>query len=75
LQLPLTIPIGSTVEAYEKQGTMLLGVGRSLMPEPRLEDDIAYYGYERCDECGDRHDPEQSHAGDGEPDRMWGDED
>ena len=54
---------------------MLLGVGMSLMPEPRLEDDIAYYGYERCDECGERHDSEQSHAGDGEPDRMWGDED
>jgi hypothetical protein len=44
------------------------------MPEPRLEDDIAFHGHERCDECGERHDSEEAHAGDGEPDRMWGDE-
>ena len=43
------------------------------MPEPRLEDDIAYYGYEMCDDCSERHDPEEAHAGDGEPDRMWED--
>ena len=45
------------------------------MPEPRLEDDVAYYGYEMCDDCSERHDPEEAHAGDGEPDRMWEDED
>ena len=31
------------------------------MAEPRLEDDVAYYGNERCDECGERHDPDESH--------------
>lgn len=45
------------------------------MPEPRLEDDIAYYGAERCEDCGERHDSEEGHAYDGEPDRMWGDDD
>ena len=48
---------------------------RTMMSEPRLEDDIAYYGYEMCDDCGERHDSEEAHAGAGEPDRMWGDDD
>jgi len=39
------------------------------MPEPRLEDDVAYYGSERCDECGERHEDDCIVADD--PDRMW----
>jgi hypothetical protein len=41
------------------------------MSEPRLEDDVAYYGNERCDECGERHDPDESHDYGDDPDRMW----
>lgn len=45
--------------------------GGIVMSEPRLEDDIAYYGNERCDECGERHDPDESHDYGDDPDRMW----
>lgn len=38
------------------------------MSEPRLEDDIAFYDYERCDDCGERHDDEGCYEDD--PDRM-----
>jgi len=41
------------------------------MAEPRLEDDIAYYGSERCDECGERHDESEAHDYGDDPDRMW----
>jgi hypothetical protein len=44
------------------------------MSEPRLEDDIAFFGAERCDECGDRHDSDDGCSSDGEPDRMYGDD-
>lgn len=38
------------------------------MSEPRLEDDVAFYGAERCDECGERHEDDCIMADD--PDRM-----
>ena len=38
------------------------------MSEPRLEDDIAFFGAERCDECGEHH--EDSCIVEDDPDRM-----
>lgn len=40
------------------------------MAEPRLEDDFAFYGNERCDECGERHDPDEGHDYGDDPDRL-----
>lgn len=40
------------------------------MSEPRLEDDIAFYGAYMCD-CGERHDDDtECYAGEDDPDRM-----
>jgi hypothetical protein len=40
------------------------------MSEPRLEDDIAFFGAERCDECGERHEEPDCVVAD-DPDRMY----
>ncbi len=48
---------------------------RSQMSEPRLEDDVAYYGAEMCPDCEYRHDANDECIQSDEPDRMWGDED
>jgi hypothetical protein len=45
------------------------------MSEPRLEDDVAYYGAEMCPDCEYRHSADEECVTDDEPDRMWGDED
>ena len=56
------------------QHVKYVGQKEKIMSEPRLEDDIAFFGAERCDECGERHEePDCVVAGD--PDRMYGDED
>jgi hypothetical protein len=39
------------------------------MSEPRLEDDGAFFDYERCDDCGERHSQDDSCYED-DPDRM-----
>ena len=41
------------------------------MSEPRLEDDIAFFGAYMCDDCGERHDDEtECNDGEPDPDRM-----
>ena len=45
------------------------------MSEPRLEDDVAYYGAEMCPDCEYRHNADEECVTNDEPDRMWGDED
>lgn len=40
------------------------------MSEPRLEDDIAFFGAERCDDCGERHDSDDGCPVEDDPDRM-----
>lgn len=42
----------------------------TTVPEPRLEDDVAYYGAERCDECGERHSEDEGHYYGDDPDRL-----
>ena len=43
--------------------------------EPRLEDDIAFYGGNICLECEQHHSEGEECVYNDEPDRMWGDED
>lgn len=40
------------------------------MSGPRLEDDVAYYGAEMCDECETRHDSDLDCPIPDDPDRM-----
>lgn len=40
------------------------------MSEPRLEDDVAYYGGELCDDCGTYHDLDLECAVEDDPDRL-----
>ena len=47
---------------------------RYLMSEPRLEDDVAFYGAEMCPDCEYRHSADEECVQSDEPDRMWGDE-
>ena len=44
------------------------------MSEPRVDDDVALGIYPVCDNCDERHGDYEG-CGNGEPDRMWGDDD
>lgn len=46
-----------------------------MMIEPRVDDDIALGLDLYCENCDMTHDDSDYHDDDGEPDRMWGDDD
>ena len=41
------------------------------MSSPRLEDDVAFFGYERCESCAEHHDPDDWCGSDDDPDMAW----